>query len=434
MKWIVPRLNYRKLLIVIPFIVFIAMLICYHRYIDVYNYDTYKYNGEPFHFLMAEGQKNRVLNSYREKLNIKDKVPTLQLGQRPFLLQKFTLRGATSLRLRRKSYSIKMINTLQVDDISSNTKHNTRNFKLISMVYDYTYIENRLATLMLHELGLWPVASFLTEVVINSESQGLYMFVEDPKTYFLDKMNAHLLLRRGYHNEVVKYDLNHFSAKYDEEHYLNQFEQIYKVITEYKGEALYNQLSNLLEIDRYMQKMAFDYLVKNGDCTDEIYFYATEKNDKIIFDIFPWDYDDLFSDKPHELIIRSCTGTVFGPRRYGSLKEQKKAINNRPVFSIEDDLDYIIATDDFLYKKYIHNLKRVMDILDDDKIKAIFSRLKTELKPFYENEDIINQSNFDAHPTNRELYQATYEQRKSDILRWRHEVLHQLNVSQTTGN
>lgn len=51
-------------------------------------------------------------------------------------------------------------------------------------------------------------------------------------------------------------------------------------------------LSPVLLGEKKIEKLAFNYLIRNGDYTDELFLYLTGKGNQ--FQIIPWDYDDIF--------------------------------------------------------------------------------------------------------------------------------------------
>jgi spore coat protein H len=285
------------------------------------------------------------------------------------------------------------------------------------MVFDYTYIENRLSHILLSKIDLWPLHSFYTEVVFNRKHhQGLYLFVEDPEEYAIYQKDAEVIMRRYYENVISDIELHSSIDQNLENDYIKDFTQIYTIITQYQGEQLYNKLAHKLNITNYMRKMALDYIIKNGDYTDEIYFYGSTKNDTIYYEIIPWDYDDIFAEQAHEIGRAIFVGKKFGERQYNNKEELEEAINGRLVFSIEDDIDYIITNDDYLYSKYLNELQYVLSVIDEHTIKSAFSQVKSELDEFYKNDEIIAQSVYDEQETNNSLYESNFEQKQSYLI------------------
>ena len=72
----------------------------------------------------------------------------------------------------------------------------------------------------------------------------------------------------------------------------NYYKLIYKSLKKQNGEELYKTLNQWIDLDNYMKWLAFNFLVRNGDYTDEVFLYIDPEINK--FKIIPWDYDDLF--------------------------------------------------------------------------------------------------------------------------------------------
>ena len=172
--------------------------------------------------------------------------------------------------------------------------------------------------------------------------------------------------------------------------------------------------------------MAVDLLLQNGDLTDEIYFYSHITNSKVYYNIIPWDYDDIFADNPHEVGRDWGVGELFGIRRYQSVDDIKNDVGDKLIFSIEDDLDYIIAKDNYLYSNYLVYLKEVMENLGNNYIENVFLSLKEELKPFYKDNEIIEQTKYDRDPTNYDLYIQNYSDKLNFIIQRRAEIIAKL--------
>lgn len=364
---------------------------------------------------MSDRAENKIMDSRGEQFSI-EPVPKFDYGGLPFGLDGFTIRGQSALNFQRKSFSVNLSNGL-VMSRKDNALSVFGKFKLISLVYDYTYIENRLSHLLLSELDLWPLCSFFTEVKINDHHQGLYLFVEDPESFLIQRKNADCVLRRYYRNEISSFKLDEGKRLAGSKTYIEKFQSIYtNDLANYQGNVLYDQLAKQMNIQNYMKKMAFDFIVRNGDFVDEIYFYAKEVNGSTYFDILPWDYDDLFSGSPHEIGRDWAVGTIFGVRTYSSALEVDQVLNGRLIFSVEDDLDYCIATDDYLYQQYLKEMKLVLSILTPNEIISIFDVLYDELLPFYQMDEILEQSNYDADPTSFDLFQINWNLRKNELV------------------
>jgi spore coat protein H len=297
------------------------------------------------------------------------------------------------------------------------------------MVYDYTYIENCTAVRLFKEVDMWPVYSFFTEVRLNNHTQGLYHFIEDPVEYFIEQRNASFVFRRGYQDVIKKSTINPVSY-YSTDIYIAHFNKIYSSITRYSGQQLYDTLSNYMDLEQYFTKLSIDMLIKNGDYTDEVIFYTKIKDNKEMFGVFPWDYDDIFSDLPHEIGRSWAVGTIFGHREYSSMGDVIADVGSKLLFSIEDDLDYKIAKDSVLYQKYLVILRRVMEKIDMATIDKIFDYTFEHIGPFYANDSIIAQSQYDVDSTNYDLFLTNLSEKREMLKERRTWILGELDIQQ----
>jgi spore coat protein H len=297
-------------------------------------------------------------------------------------------RGKSTLKLRRKSYSISLEHKSSLK--YRGNEEEFKKFYAISLSMDRNYMRNRMAFGMLKELGLFDLFFSYGETRINDNSEGIYLLLERPQDWALKKKDSPLIIRRGYVQNIEKIKTRKNTNSERKKKYLTEFREIYKSLKKYEEEPLYTKLSEHIDLELYMKWLAFNYFVRNGDYTDEIYFYIDPSDDK--FKIIPWDYDDIFASQPHE-------GNI-GVR---------SAVENKLLFSSEDLLDQQIALDPYLYEKYLYQMSEVMNVLTPSKIKQIIEETYSELFPYFKQEEIIGMS---AHDT---FENANLENLQSDL-------------------
>ncbi len=290
---------------------------------------------------------------------------------------RISIRGQTTLYFRRKSYSFSLKSHASFR--RGERTESLKRFYLIGLTMDKYYIRNRLAFEMMEEAQLFNLFYSFCELRINNESEGICMVIERPEDWALKKKDSPLVIRRGYDNNIRKIKTGKRAEGNNISSYKADFRQIYRSLNKHQGEDLYKTLSTWLEMDVYMKWLAFNFFVRNGDYTDEAFFYLDPATNK--FSIIPWDYDDLFSAAPHE----------------GNIVENRKILGGKLVFSIEDLLDKKIATDPYLYKKYLIQFEELMNQLSPEVIKRDFENTYAELYPYYSNNEIINKSRLDRY-------------------------------------
>jgi len=238
--------------------------------------------------------------------------------------------------------------------------------------------------------------------------------------------NSDFVCRRGYQNIIDGYHINDQKPVAPLDYYTARFDSIYSCILEYSGKQLYDSLMHLVDMPQYFAKLSVDMLLKNGDATDEVFFYTKEVEGNEVFGVCPWDYDDIFAGVPHEIGRAWAVGRLFGTRTYSSMDDVIADVGEKLIFSIEDDLDYKIAVDDYLYQQYLIVLEQVLNSIDNNAIENVFSDAKEVLQPFYNDPDIVSQSQYDVNPTNQILFDHNLIDKKQLLLDRRQWIINKL--------
>lgn len=383
-------------------------------------------DGEMFELTISPSIQEFISSSRDTSYTIEDKGMVLRLNGDPVELKSLRIRGKHSLSFTRKSYSVFLHDPIIITGTNTNEDKAMKRFKLLAMAMDYTYIENRIGFGLLEKAGILPLFYKFVEFRINGQTEGVYMLVEDPEQYFKEQ-GSEYILRRYYHHWIAEYEYEPSFFFRTEEEYRSRFNELYNVLVPYEGEELYLKLRQGINMGHYFRKMGIDYLLKNGDYTDEIFLYALIKDDEIQFDIIPWDYDDIFSNYPHEVGVSWGIGTLFGTRNYPTHQDVLDVLGDKLIYSIEDDLDYTIATDPYLYARYEEELRDLTADLAKGGIDDVFSMLRQELNPYYQREDIIEQSQFDRTMTSMSLWEHNMEEKQAFLEDRLASMINQLN-------
>ncbi len=384
---------------------------------------------EVFNFVVTDSQREYINESRKEQYEVTDPIPELHFAGSTYTIDRFEIRGDNTLNFTRKGFSVNMGRKIIFYNSEDGSERKIEEFKLLAMVYDYTYIENSTAVGLFKEIGLWPVYSFFTEVRLNDHTQGLYHFIEDPVEYFIEQKNASFVVRRGYDHAVKAYSINPGNQQNTEE-YINRLNKIYSILPDYSGRQIFDSLSVCFDLEQYFKKLSIDLLVKNGDYSDEVFFYSKIRDGKEVFGVFPWDYDDIFADQPHEIGNPWAPGTVFGTRKYYSMDDIIADVGSVLLYSIEDDLDYKIAKDSFLYQEYLKSLRTVIEKIDIAAIDRIFDYTYDHIGPFYSKDSIISQSRYDVDETSYDLFLTNLAEKRQMIKDRRNWILQELDKQQ----
>ena len=394
---------------VIPAILLLGITSCYKEV------ELPLYSGAVFELSVSPEMQEFIYDSRDTSYSIYEPDMVFSLDNWPLDLNEIRTRGKSALKFQRKSFRVSLNQTIALSGKDGSVQKQLSRFKLIAMAMDYTYIENRIGYGILEKQQIMPLFYRFVELKINGISQGVYLLIEDPEKYYKE-FGSEFILRRGYYNSIADAEYEPSFHSIPRESYETRFKEIYSNLTLLQGEALYKALNQRMDMDQYFRKMGIDYLLQNGDYTDEIYFYAQVLQDQIRFNIIPWDYDDLFRSYPHEVGLSWGTGHLFGHRYYASHQDILDEIGNKLIFSIEDDLDYAIAMDPYLYDQYEITLTAMIEKIRTQDIDQLFEQVKNELTPFYNNKEVIYQSQFDQNETSFKRWEENMAEKKTMII------------------
>lgn len=309
-----------------------------------------------------------------------DSISTAQIYFNDSLLtlREIELRGKSTLQYKRKSFNIELEHAICL--ATSDTTCKLNDFALISMNMDQHYYRNRLAYGLLSELQIFNLHYQYVNVYVNEVNYGIYLLVERPHKFAMHKEKAGCVIRRGYNGQIDYTKSDNRWARYAVMHYQQDFKLLYELVDSLEGRKLLRALEKRLDLDQYMKFMAFNFLLGNGDYTDEIFFYVDHDNFEKRFKIIPWDFDDLFMKFPHE-----------GALQYNSRTDDKL------VFSIEDKIDRKILEDPVLYYRYKKVLAEVIQCFEKLDIERVLSTIYDELTPYYSNEEVIKNACYDRY-------------------------------------
>ncbi|MDP3446241.1 MAG: CotH kinase family protein, partial [Ignavibacteria bacterium] len=201
--------------------------------------------------------------------------------------KKISTRGHTTLMFKRKSLSFKLKSEAAI--LHGYKTNSLKKFSLLNLSMDQYYCRNRLAFELMKEIGIFDLFYSFCDLKINGKSEGVYMIIERPEDWAIKKKNAPLVLRRGYNHQIEKTKSGKKSDRDDIKKYKKYYSQIYKDLNKFEGEELYTALSERLDLDSYLKWLAFNFIVRNGDYSDEVFFYIDPEIKK--YRIIPWDYD-----------------------------------------------------------------------------------------------------------------------------------------------
>jgi spore coat protein H len=342
---------------------------------DIYNLDLI--NSERkienvIRLYISASQYEKLSISTGEKFSLRSSL--LLINGDTIKPKDISTRGKSTLMFRRKSLSISLKSNASFRH--GDREESLNKISLLNLSMDKYYCRNRLSFEMMETIGLFDLFYSFCELRINDRSEGVFMIMEPPEKWAFREKKSPLVIRRGFDHNIDKIKDNKKYDRTSDKKYLDIYRQIYMSLDKDSGEGLYTILSEYIDLEGYMKWLAFNFLVHNGDYSDEVFFYIDPELEK--YRIIPWDYDDIFAISPHE-----------------GKEQRNKILGDKLIFSSEDLLDQKIATDPYLYKQYLKNFKEVLDTLSPELLKKIIENTYSELYPFYSDEAIISNSKFD---------------------------------------
>ena len=339
--------------------------------------DTVKYKLD---FKIPDKSFDKIRNSRGAKLSFTD--VQLNYNELDIPVKSLKIRGKTTLYFPKKSFTLKLKKKISIQGL-----HDTVSVKdcyLLGLSMDKNYIENYIAYSLLDYLKIFNLTFSFCEVVINNNSQGIYLIIERPEDYAYKTLKSPVLIRRGFENNIDKIEVRSEDQDHSSKFFRKKFIHMYSMCNKYSGQQLYDSLNSYMDMSQYMKWLAFNYIIRNGDYTDELYLHFDRAEKR--FGIIPWDYDDSFARYPHE--GKDARNEVKG---------------GQFIFSSEDQLDKTIIKDEDLYMKYCEELYNVTELLNDSVLMEIFQNTLCSVYPYYLDDDILQTTQFDQYGvTNKE--------------------------------
>jgi spore coat protein H len=359
-------------------------------------------SASPFHtdndtLKLTPGDKPHMVTEFEMPPRLFDKVKTargqelnldhttLRINGDTVALNDAHLHGQSTLFFERKSYTVDTKKKIKLCDDCDGLG----DFYLVSLTMDRNYFHNRLCFDLLHALDLFHLQYRYTELRINGQSQGIYLILQRPQDWALKDIASPYIIRRGDGENLI--DRERFQkdlAKGLKKTYHEQFLSIYRIIHLYSGADLNTKLNEVMHLEDYMRWLAFNYIVKCGDYSDELYLYIDPQTKR--FRIVPWDYDDIFMIHPHE----------------GIEVRNKRIDPSSLIFSSEDKLDVKIANDPYLYAEYKKHFSSVFEELSQQRVEEVLLNIYSDLSPLFGSSPVLEAVSKDGYQTSSKLLRS----------------------------
>jgi hypothetical protein len=282
-----------------------------------------------------------------------------------------SFRGQSSGACERKNFSINLE--------GSDARHviagtGTDEFDLISMCLDDRYVNQTNTDALFAQLDLWRLAFGLVELRIDSQSAGIYLYIEDlgeEVTREVSRARAVVRRRTDIDNKPaeVKWSFDDDDAAALQRY--NAFVQSAQTLT---GDELVDFLDSSMDLDQYLRWMALMSLLRNGDYIDEVYFIGEETvgadgTPRDFYFIQTWDPDDIFSDCHHS-------------GRFALTDD------NGLLYCAEALIDHAIFDEPAIYARYVDVLDELIAELTVERFTAQAMATRDRLVAFLEDSEV----------------------------------------------
>lgn len=171
-------------------------------------------------------------------------------------------------------------------------------YYLISMCLDNMYLRSNTFYRLWKAVDLFPLQFQMIELLISSESRGLYMLLEKPSDSMQrSEIPPMALLRRSYNPPTTFVEVNHSVTTND----LARLDYTYafKRISELDPAQFIEHIHRVLDVDQFIRHLAVASIFRNGDYVDEMWFAQYPYPHAPVppgyfYRVFKWDPDDLF--------------------------------------------------------------------------------------------------------------------------------------------
>ena len=212
---------------------------------------------------------------------------SVRLNESELVVASAHLRGKGTLGCERNSYTLALNGPARHLLPASRTDE----FYLISMCADDRYVQQYTANQLMAELGLFPLQFRYVELLIDSQTRGVYLLLEKPREELVrDSTGVHDVMRRRFNSNPPD---DYFESKYSS--------GVYDAAAVYDDAAAGEELAEYIDLDQYLRFLALMTAYQNGDYIDEIWVVASEQGlaggaPGLWFSMMAWDNDDLFSE------------------------------------------------------------------------------------------------------------------------------------------
>ncbi|MFO0749258.1 MAG: CotH kinase family protein [Myxococcota bacterium] len=227
---------------------------------------------------------------------------------------------------------------------------------LIAMCKDVGYYNQILGDTLAGQLGIFPLRHRLVTLYVNGANQGVYLLLEHPVEALKDDATAlDVVIRRGLDQDGNRPEVQ-LTVSGDATQALASYDAMVAAGVDLE------QVSARLDLDHYLDWMALDVLLHNGDYVDEVFFAGSLEAGEADpwYHILAWDPDDLWS---------AChrNGAAAIPDPHGIL------------YCAEADLDHLLYANPAIYDRFVTRLEALLSTYTIERLTSEMAAVRADL-------------------------------------------------------
>ncbi|MGB0591498.1 MAG: CotH kinase family protein [Myxococcota bacterium] len=277
-------------------------------------------------------------------------------------------RGNSSLNCQRKSITINLDGGEPRRIVPGGADDE---FLLVSMCLDDRYFQQYLANHLLQSKGLFLPRQRYVRLTINGQDRGVYLLLENPtETIRRRHVSIESVLRRRNEAEGAQADMKWPSDPVEAEAARQQYESMVDLVWTTDPADLESTLAEHIDLEMFLQWLAFHTYVRNGDYVDEVYLYASMENGGLFYRPSGWDADDLLSNCHH-----GGVNALYDP--YGI------------YYCAEGNLEHALLSSPPLYDRFVNHLEAlILDVMPYETMVSTVFMVRDDLFAHLEEESV----------------------------------------------